>query len=291
MVISMDAKKSKNINSPMNSPKVSIILPTYNRRAGLERAMASVSSQTFQDWELLVVDDSSDDGTAQLMATVTQKDSRIRYINNPKGVAVLRGIVRVLTQGVDAARGVYIARLDDDDYWIDEQKLQKQVAFLDSHPNCVVVGGGVVVVDPNGNERYRYFKKETDEEIRSSALFANPFSHTTVMFRIDVIRAVGGYQSKYIEDWDLWLRAGMRGTFYNFPEYFTAYTMGDNNQSFIHQRDQSRYILRVITAHRREYPNFFWGYAINFGQYCYTFLPLGFRRYLHSRLSAVKRGM
>lgn len=272
-------------------PKVSIVLPTYNHRDGLARAMNSIFAQTFQDWELLVIDDSSMDGTAELMAEVVRRDPRITYINNPKSTDVLKGIVRVLNQGVAAARGQYIARLDSDDYWIDKQKIEKQVKFFDGHPEYVVVGGGVVVVDPEGRERYRYFKKETDEEIRRSALVANPFSHTTVMFRTDVIRACGAYQSQYTEDWDLWLRVGNRGKFYNFPEYVTAYTMGSDNESFLHQREQARFTLSIILAHRGEYPNFWRGYLINLGQYCYTFLPAGIRRHLQARLSAVKRAM
>ena len=275
---------------PESAPLVSILLPTYNRVATLSRAIDSAFEQSFVEWELIIIDDSSTDGTVSALQEYSQRDQRIKIIRNEHSDYAQVGITKVLNQGLAAARGKYIARLDDDDEWIDPRKLEKQVVYLDAHPDYVVVGGGVIVVDGAGQERYRYFKKETDEAIRKTALTANPFSHTTVMFRADVARAAGGYRARYAEDWDLWLAMGTRGKFYNFPEYFTAYTMNGLNKSFIHQRAQTRVILQFIGAHRREYPNFLWGYLLNLGQYMYTFLPIGIRKYFQARLSAVKRG-
>lgn len=275
----------------MNTPRVSIVMPTYNRADSLPRAIESVFTQTFADWELIIVDDNSTDGTAAILEAAVKRDPRVKVIRNEHSDYALVGITKVLNQGLTAARGEYIARLDDDDYWIDDAKLDKQLKFLDAHPDYVVVGSGVVVVDGKGNERYRYFKKETDEEIRQTALTANPFSHTTVMFRAALARQFGGYKVRYAEDWDLWLSMGTRGKLYNFKEYFMAYTMNDMNKSFIHQRAQSRCILTFIAAHRAEYPNFLRGYLLNLGQYLYTFLPIGIRKYFQARLSAVKRAM
>lgn len=283
----MDTTKSPQVNNPT----VSILLPTYNRAASLRRAIESALEQSFVEWELIIIDDSSTDGTAEVLEEFARRDPRIKIINNAHSDYATVGITGVLNQGLAAARGKYIARLDDDDAWIDEEKLEKQVKFFDTHPEYVVVGGGVIVIDGEGRERYRYFKHETDEEIRRTALAANPFSHTTVMFRADIAREFGGYHARYAEDWDLWLSMGTRGKFYNFPEYFTAYTMNDLNKSFIHQRAQSRVILQFIVAHRREYPNFLWAYILNAGQYVYTFLPISIRKYFQGWLSAIKRAI
>lgn len=273
------------------SPRVSILLPTYNRAAGLAEAIESVFAQTFSDWEFIIIDDNSTDGTASIMEDAARRDSRVKIIRNEHSDYAEVGITKVLNQGLATARAPYIARLDDDDQWIDAQKLEKQAKFLDEHPDYVVVGGGVIVVDGEGRERYRYFKRETDEEIRRTALTANPFSHTTVMFRADVARACDGYRARYAEDWDLWLSMGARGKFYNFPEYFMAYTMNDLNKSFIHQRAQTKCILQFIAAHHREYPNFLRGYLLNLIQYGYTFLPIGIRKYFQAWGSAIKRGI
>ncbi len=272
----------------MKNPKVSILMPTYNRVALLRRAVQSIEAQTFHDWELVVLDDASTDGTKGYLDDLAKKDPRVRPIHHAQNY--YPDISRTLNEGLEIARGEYVARLDDDDYWIDARKLEKQVAFLDSHPDYTVVGGGVVVVDAAGREQSRYFKKETDAEIRQGALFANPFSHTTVLFRRDPAREAGGYGNwRYAEDWDLWLKLGTRGKLYNFPEYFMAYLMAGQNKSFVHQRPQSKMLFDIIKAHRNEYPHYYRAYAVNLAQYLYSFLPLFIRRPLHRVLSSLKR--
>jgi glycosyltransferase involved in cell wall biosynthesis len=269
-------------------PQVSIVMPTYNRVGFLRRAIESIFTQTFQDWELIVVDDASTDETPSVLAAFAAKDKRVVVLRNETNY--YPDISKTLNKGLAAARGKYIARLDDDDYWLDPDKLKKQHAFLESHPDYVVVGSGMIVVDGEGKELYRYLKRETDKQIRKTALFANPFSHTTVMFRADVARRVHGYGTwRYAEDWDLWLKLGNEGKLYNFPEYSAAYTMAGQNKSFVHQRAQSRMTLEFIKAHKREYPGYWRARAVNTAQYLFSFLPLFVRRSLHTALSSLKR--
>lgn len=188
------------------------------------------------------------------------------------------------------ARGKYIARLDDDDYWCDERKLHKQFDFLESHSDYIIVGGGTIVIDSDDKEKFHYFKLETDKSIRAKALFANPFTHSAVMFRRDVAQEVGGYGNfNNAEDWDLWLNMGMKGKFYNFQEYFVRYLSNDNSKTFIFKRSQSREILKLLRMHKRQYPNFYFAYAINLGQYCYSLLPAPFRKTFYDILSKAKR--
>lgn len=270
------------------APLVSVVLPTYNRSALLRRAIESVARQSFKDWELVVVDDASSDDTPRVLAEMKAKDNRIVVIRNETNY--YPDISRTLNKGMAVAKAPLIARLDDDDYWIDDDKLKKQYEFLTAHPEYVVVGGGMITVSPEGKELQRYFKKETDGAIRKGALYANPFLHTTVMFRKDVARERGGYGNwRFAEDWDLWLKMGTRGKFYNFPQYFTAYTVTGGNKSFVYQRPQSRMIMQFAVIHRREYPGFLGAYLVNGLQYLYSFLPVSFRRALHATLTALKR--
>ena len=101
-------------------------MPTYNRGALLSRAIESVRAQTFADWELLVTDDASTDDTWQVLAEWAAKDVRIKPHRNAKNQ--YPDISGILNGGIARALGEYIARLDDDDYWIDPEKLAKQVA-------------------------------------------------------------------------------------------------------------------------------------------------------------------
>ena len=219
------------------SRKLSILMSTYNRQKLLERAVKSVLGQSYRSWELIVLNDASTDGTRAYLDELAKQDKRVRPVHHEKNY--YPDISRTLNEGIELAQGAYIARLDDDDYWCDTDKLAKQAAFLDAHPDCVVVGGGTIVIDEDDRERFRYFKPETDAAIRAKALLANPFTHSTVMFRRDVALASGGYGDfKNAEDWDLWLRMGMRGTFYNFQEYFVRYLMTEKSKTFLFKRSR-----------------------------------------------------
>ncbi len=253
-------------------------------------AIETIRAQSFADFELIVVNDASTDDTRAYLDDLARRDPRIRPVHNKKNN--YPDISANLNAGLRLARGEYIARLDDDDYWCDNDKLKKQAAYLDAHPDCVVAGGGTIVVDEHDHERFRYQKPETDAAIRVKALLANPFTHSTVMFRRDAALAVGGYGNyKNAEDWDLWLRMGTRGTFYNFQEYFVRYLMTEQSKTFVFKRSQSREILRVIWAHRNEYPHFAKAFTVGIAQYCYSALPVGARQMLYRPLSKIKRSI
>ncbi len=270
------------------TPRVSVILPTYNRVKFLGRAIQSVLDQSFKEWELIVVDDASTDETPETLKEWQRKDARIRVITSAENC--YPDISKTLNKGLQSAQGDYIARIDDDDYWCSKDKLKKQVEFLDSHPAFVVVGSGVVVIDGEGKELFRYLKWEHDDEIRKHALFANPFSHTTAMFRKDIALEVGGYGPlRYAEDWDLWLKIGTKGKLYNIPEYLVVYMLTGQNKSFTHQRAQGKIILEFLRWHKGEYPRFVFAYTLNLFAYWYSFLPLSIRKGLHSSLSHLKR--
>lgn len=269
-------------------PLVSVVIPTYNRINWLIRAIESVKAQTYQNWEILVIDDLSDDGTKEKMEELQKKDNRIRYLL--KEVDDVQGISKYLNYGIKNAAGKYIARLDDDDIWCVNEKLKIQVDFLESNPDYVLVGGGMIIVDENGNEKFRYLKREKDEEIREVALFANPFAHVVVMFRKDAADRIGGYKNwPHAEDWDFWLRLGKIGKFHNFKEYFGKYLVAGQNKSFIYQRRQAKVILKIIKVHKNDYPHFLKGYSLNYLQYIYTLLPVFIRRRFQMFLYYFKR--
>lgn len=268
-------------------PRVSIVMPTYNRAVLLSHAIASVRSQTFADWELVVTDDASTDNTGAVLTEWAAKDARIKPYRNTTNQ--YPDISKILNDGLTRARGEYIARLDDDDYWIDREKLAKQVAYLDAHPACVIVGTGVVVVDGVGRERYRYLKRETDADIRAGALSANPFTHSTVLYRRAAALAAGGYDHRYAEDWVLWLTMGMRGELHNIPEYSVGYLMAEGNKTRIFQRAQAKTLFAVTLRFRRDYPHFLRAYAINLAALAYAYLPAFMRDASYSFASRFKR--
>jgi len=286
-------------------PRVSILMATYNRAGLIGKTIQSLLAQTFKDWELIVPDDGSKDNTPEVMREWQKKLPQITYIRNE----VNQGISKNYNSGFKVAKGEYIAMIDDDDPWCDPKKLEKQVKFLDENKDYVGCGGGMIVVSPvrdregsqrgfvsNGvdlkhQELYRYFKPETDEQIRSKMLFGNPIANSTTIFRRSAGEKVSWYDEsiRYSGDRDFWLKLGVIGKLYNFPEYFSYYTMSGSNTSIVKMRPHLKTSLEVMMRYKKNYPHYFSALIFNWIQYLYSFLPNFIKKAAHYSLARLKR--
>lgn len=237
--------------------KVSIILPTFNGSKTIARSISSVINQSTKEWELIIIDDGSTDTTSEIAYEYTQKDSRIKLYKNETNL----GIQKTLNRGLALSSGKFVARIDDDDLWVDENKLFHQIKILDENPDIVLVGSGVIVVDPSGEEKFRYLPPQFDDQIRAKILQQNQFTHSCVMFRNNLAQAIGGYSesesTKHVEDYDLWLRIGIFGKFFNIPEYFVQYQDGPSNISSRNKIEQFRKDILLIKKYKKNYPKYF----------------------------------
>lgn len=242
-------------------PKVSILLPTYNGAKFVAQAIESVLAQDFSDWELLVVDDGSVDDTAHIVQGFAARDPRIIYIKNDRNL----GIQKTLNDGLRHAQGQYIARIDDDDEWSDPRKLEEQIAFLDSHPEYVLVGTGAIVVDENRKELFRFLNTQTDEAIRQELLGKNCFTHSSVMFRKDAALRVNGYtetkDALHVEDYDMWLKLGRVGKLENLPLYGVRWMLRASAISSRNRITQFVNSMRLSVTYRHSYPGFMKGFV------------------------------
>jgi len=272
---------------PREKPKVSILMATYNRAAIIGPTIESILRQTFEDWELVIPDDGSIDNTEDVVKTFQENEPRIKYIKSP----VNQGISRNYNMGFAITTGDYIAMIDDDDPWCDDAKLDKQVKFLDENPDYVGVGGGVIVVDETGKEQYRYFKAESDKEIRNYMLYSNPMANSTTMFRRAAAEQVGWYDesTRYSGDRDFWLKMGRIGKLRNVREYLTYYTMAGHNTSITKLRPHLKASLTIMKRYKQDYPHYWSALTLNRGQYVYAFLPEAVRRRVHKLLARLKR--
>lgn len=270
-------------------PRVSIVMATYNRAPLIVHAIQSVREQTFDDWELIVTDDGSTDETPRVVQEWIAKDGRIRYLRSEVNTGISKNYNRAFRQ----AQGVYIAMIDDDDQWSDAEKLEIQIKFLDSHPDYVGCGGGVIVVDDRGRECYRYLKPETDEAIRARMLFSNPMANSTTLFRRALGEKVGWYDEtiRYSGDRDFWLKIGLEGKLYNFPRYFSYYTMSEISTSIAKIRPHLKASFIVMQRYKAKYPGYVFAYPVNAAQYAYSFLPGWMRRRIHTSLARLKRAI
>lgn len=260
---------------------------TYNRAHMIGRAIEALRRQTFTDWELIITDDASADDTPATVRKWAEHEPRIVSMRND----VNEGISRNYNKAFLRARGEYIAMLDDDDVWCVDDRLERGVRFLDAHPDHVGCGGGVIVVDPEGRELYRFLKPEHDEQIRRVMLFSNPMSNSTTLFRRAIGERVGWYDRdlRYSGDRDFWMKMALAGRLYNFPDYLGYYTTGTHNTSIAQMKPHLRASLMLTSRYRRDYPHYPLALALNLAQYAYAYLPGGFRRVVHTSLVRIKR--
>jgi glycosyltransferase involved in cell wall biosynthesis len=206
-----------------HSPRVSVVLPVWNGERYFEAAVRSILEQTFESFELLIVDDGSTDQTLAIARRWGAMDSRIRLIRVAHG-----GIANALNTGFRQARAPYVARMDADDISL-PSRLQRQVAYLDSHQRCVVVGCDTEVIDENENDLGVINFPCTHARLVHLLLSGSgsPFVHPAVMMRADAVRAVGGYRPEHCpsEDYELWLRLINSGEFASIPERLLRYRM------------------------------------------------------------------
>ena len=268
-------------------PRVSIVMATYNRAHMLGRGIEALRRQTFKDWELIITDDKSSDNTPSVVREWMARDPRIVSLRNEVNL----GASKNYNVGFRHARGEYIAMLDDDDVWNGDDKLARQVEFLDAHPDYVGCGGGVIVINTEGSELYRFLKPETDEKIRRLMLISNPMSNSTTLFRRRAGEQVGWYDESlsYSGDRDFWMKMALVGKLYNLQDYLGFYTIGTHNYSIAHVKPHLKASLGLTIRYRDKYPNYPLGLALSYAQYWYAFLPPSIRRSVHTGVVRIKR--
>ncbi len=236
------------------NPLVTILTATYNRANYIGLAIESAQRQTFRDWELLVLDDASTDDTEEVVGAFASTDSRIIYIKHSQN----KGIAENRNSGLALARGQYVAVLDSDDIWTDDGKLEKQIAHLTAHPDCVAIGSNVSVIDENGTVTGSFSYETTDTGIRNKILLRNQFVQSSIMYRLDSARKAGGYDKSIVvnDDFDLWLRLGTLGTFANLPEITTAYREHSGGITKSRKLKAATEHLDILKRHGRQYPNY-----------------------------------
>lgn len=199
-------------------PIVSIITPTFNRAEFIEEAIQSVLDQTEGEFELLVVDDGSTDATKELLAPYL-KDSRVKYFyQENQGQSVARN------RGLAESRGEFFCFIDSDNVWLPD-KLERQLEFMDSHPNIDIVYGDIISIDENSRETGRQNMARFSGDITAILLRDNFVSINTSMVRRRCYLDMGGFNEKdrLAEDYDLWLRYSTRYRFHYLPGYFVRY--------------------------------------------------------------------
>jgi GT2 family glycosyltransferase len=183
-------------------PTVSILMSVHNGEKYLEQTLQSITSQTYTDFEVIIINDCSTDQTSNILGKYKDNE-KFKIINNESCL----GLTKSLNIGISKARGKYIARLDADDIALPERlSIQKQ--FLDDNKDIVCIGSASIIIDENGNKTG--FKKVVSniDTLKFRMILANQISHPSAFFRTEIIKKIGGYNEnyKYAQDFNLWSR-------------------------------------------------------------------------------------
>lgn len=231
-----------------SEPTVSVVIPTRNRAEVLKtHALPSALAQRDIDVEVVVVDDGSDEDDRRAMENLT--DSRVRVVRH----ATREGQSRARNTGIEAARGEWIAFLDDDDLWSPDKLREQLDAAAVAHAEFVYTGG-VMVDEGRGGEVLSVMALFPPEGLLERLLRMNaiPAGASTVIARSSVVREVGGFDENLVQftDWDLWIRLAAHGRAAMCPAELVAYCLHDSNQMLIEPPDVSDELEYMVGKHR-----------------------------------------
>lgn len=231
------------------TPRVSVLLSVHNGGSYLKDAVESVLCQTYRDFEFLILDDGSTDGSVDYLDCVVKQDSRVRVIRQQN-----RGLVASLNRLIAESCGSLLARMDADDICTPD-RLQLQVDQFDLDPDLAVLGGRIERIDSSGKSLGEQGYPLTARESEDMLWFGCPVAHPAVMMRRDVVMELGGYRDffTHCEDYDLWLRISQRASIRNLEQVVLRYRVHQGSVSGSNRSEQllGTYLAQVAWLMRR----------------------------------------
>lgn len=255
----------------MSGVQLSVLLPVYNGKKFVGRAIESILSQSYGGFELLILDDGSRDATPQILAQCARQDRRIRVLRHENS-----GGGYTLNRGIAEARGTFVAEIGADDLALPE-RFQKQIDFLTTHPDYVIVGSYLRIIDsvdaPLGLQKF----PTTDRQLRRIMPLYNPIASPAIMYRRDAALEAGSYTTRFGTEhhYDYILRLAWCGKVANLPEALAAYRFPDRPVRLRSIKNELRDALNVKRAAYSQYGyrQTFQARALNLAQAALTLLP------------------
>lgn len=222
------------------SPRLAVIMAVHNGDRFLDEAIQSMLGQSYRDFDFIIVDDGSTDESPRILARHAIADSRVRIITQSNA-----GLTASLNRAIESTAAPLIARMDSDDV-AHPDRLTRQIAYLDAHPDVVCIGSRVELIDELGAEIDRHDHPLTHEEIDRDLLRGIGWSivHPSAMFRRTAFEQVGRYDTRYRtgQDLDLFLKLSEIGRLANLPERLLKYRQHPASTNFT--KDQQATLLK-----------------------------------------------
>ncbi len=223
----------------MSVPALAVVMAVHDGERYLADALASVLAQSFDDFELVVVDDGSSDRSAVIVRATS--DRRVSVLSQPRA-----GLTVSLNRAVAASRAPLLARMDADDVALPE-RFARQFAFLAAHPDVGLLGTACREIDAAGVSLRDIVPPEDDAALRRALVRANPFVHASVMMRRDAFVRAGGYDGSLAvaQDYDLWFRMSRLTRMANLPEPLLLRRMHEGQVSIARERERLHAEVRI----------------------------------------------
>lgn len=231
-------------------PIISVLIPAHNVQSYVRESVASIQNQTMRDIQIVVVNDGSSDDTLGIVQNIASKDPRVHVIDTPK-----RGIVAALNAGLLKCSAPFIARMDADDIAMPD-RLEKQLRFLESHPDIALVGSATKTINESGEEVGLSPAPTTEKALMKTLALASPCGHMCWLVRRELYEKLEGYRELApAEDYDFLLRAVTTGfKLSNLPEALMRVRTRSGNSADtagLKQRKAQRYVIRLYKERLR----------------------------------------
>lgn len=265
-------------------PRVSVIMAAYNEEDYIMQSVSSVLSQSYEDFELIIVNDGSTDKTQEMLEKEFN-DGRIKLFNQEN-----KGLTKALNQAIKLSNSKYIANLDADDYCL-PQRFEKQVEFLDRNPDVAIVGTAYYRYDEIRREKWIRKYPIEDEKIRREMSKYIPLCHSSVMIRKSCLEKIGYYNEKYetLQDMELWIRIARKFKLANLDEPLVARRIRKDSffrESF-KQSDRNRLLARLNLKAVKELSLPIKYYFFPLGRLVYFWLPNNMKRIVRKLFSDI----
>ena len=228
----------------MPKPKISILMPIYNAERYIEDALQSILGQHYTDWDCILVDDGSTDGTVPKIKLLITGHKNIKLIEKEQS-----GIVDALNVGLEHCTGIWVARMDADDI-AHPERLGKQLDFLEKNEACIACGTNALMIDPAGYRIRPVNPPLAHEDIVQALMQGRGTSiiHPSLMIKREVLNTLNGYRKEYerVEDLDLYLRAKDMGVLANLDEVLLQYRQHPSSSNIVHKKVQRDLRKRLI---------------------------------------------
>jgi glycosyltransferase involved in cell wall biosynthesis len=222
-------------------------MPVYNAERFICEAIDSILKQTYDNWELILVNDASTDCSAVIASEYAASDLRIRFYDNPMNL----GVAKTRNRAIHETRGEYIACLDNDDVALPD-RIAAQVTFLRDHPDHGLVASDIEIIDENSRLVAVRTYPHRDEEIRKSMLRVNPVANPASMFRRSVFDALGGFYDESVcpvEDYDFVLRVATHYKIANLERRLTRYRISSTQAKNVYLKRTLKMTLAIQKKH------------------------------------------